>query len=109
MRQTFAQADKRFRGLCWRAKDGPVSEGELGSDWSASLSEAGVALARWRKEHPWEVSVALVGTDNTLPGGFHRDGAIWTTRWARLSAAMSMDSCWRGRSTRHSMLRVFGS
>jgi hypothetical protein len=47
-----------------------VSEGELGSDWSASLSEAGVALARWRKEHPWEVSVALVGTDNTLPGGF---------------------------------------
>lgn len=30
-----------------------MSEGELGSDWGACLSEAGMALAGWRKEHPW--------------------------------------------------------
>lgn len=30
-----------------------MREDALGSDWSASLSEAGVALARWRQEHPW--------------------------------------------------------
>lgn len=30
-----------------------MGEGEVGSDWSAALSEAGGALAQWRREHPW--------------------------------------------------------
>lgn len=36
-----------------RAKEETVSEGSLGSDWSAALSGAGKALVGWRGAHPW--------------------------------------------------------